>query len=548
MQYQVEALREAIRFNTVETLPNNEEQLTQELTRLVELTNKSGEPIRHYIGFEISGLIHLGTGLASGLKIKKLTDAGVRCSIYLANYHAWLNGKLDGKMDTIEKAAREYFAPVMRECFKILNVNLDLVDFVFASDLIKTTPRDMSYFDWELLVSKELTLNRVLKSMSIMGKEAGDGVEFASLRYPPMQCTDAFFMGTHLVHAGLDQRKVHVLMREVANVVDDKVALKLGGERVKPIAIHHALLLGLSKPESEGAGAKMDASMNESNKMSKSKPDSAIWVHDTAEEIARKLKAAYCPMPRTEQTEEERVTEQSWNPLLNWAEKLLYPAGQSLTLIRKPEHGGDKHYSSYPELYTDYLAGNVHPMDLKAAFTNTLTTWLSPIRDWAEENQISVSFIRSKNKNTTKKDKGLEVEKFFVYTILNPIISLEKSRQKLVTQILRATREGKIAEINQTKININYQQNNIFHILQSVGIFGKAIADYEPEFLVDYYFFTPFRNKDFLKLTENVNIILKREDIEEIRKLKQKIKENFKTFESELNYVWSDEKSSIEPK
>jgi tyrosyl-tRNA synthetase len=439
--YDVTQLKKAIQFNNVETLPGDDAQLTAEVTKLVELANKSGEEIRHYIGFEISGLIHLGTGLASALKIKKLTDAGVRCSIYLANYHAWLNHKLDGKMETIEKAAREYFAPVMAECFKLLEVDMSKVDFVFASDLIKTTPRGMSYFDWELIVSQKLTLNRIMKSMSIMGKEAGEGVEFASLRYPAMQCTDAFFMGTHLVHAGLDQRKVHVLMREVAMSVDDSVALKIGGEKIKPIAIHHSLLLGLSKPEAGSNTAKMDASVsttslrsnqmdelqgkNEetaetyksygekgsdafdtvdrhsgevSNKMSKSKPDSAIWVHDSEDEIKRKLKAAYCPMPRADQSPEEIAAEQSWNPLLNWAEKLLYPAGLSLSVTRPEQHGGNKSYSIYSELYSDYISGSLHPMDLKTAFGTVLSNWLSPLRIWAEGHEQEIKFITDARK------------------------------------------------------------------------------------------------------------------------------------------------------
>ena len=45
---------------------NLEEVLTEEeLKSLVE----SGQALRHYIGFEISGKVHLGTGFASMLKI-----------------------------------------------------------------------------------------------------------------------------------------------------------------------------------------------------------------------------------------------------------------------------------------------------------------------------------------------------------------------------------------------------------------------------------------------------------------------------------------------
>jgi len=34
-------------------------------------------PLKHYIGFEISGQVHLGTGLGSVLKIKDFTKSGI---------------------------------------------------------------------------------------------------------------------------------------------------------------------------------------------------------------------------------------------------------------------------------------------------------------------------------------------------------------------------------------------------------------------------------------------------------------------------------------
>jgi len=43
--------------------------------QLVALANQSGEVIRHYIGFEISGQIHLGTGIMTALTIKQLQEA-----------------------------------------------------------------------------------------------------------------------------------------------------------------------------------------------------------------------------------------------------------------------------------------------------------------------------------------------------------------------------------------------------------------------------------------------------------------------------------------
>ncbi|TSC87452.1 MAG: tyrosyl-tRNA synthetase [Microgenomates group bacterium Gr01-1014_7] len=53
---------------------NLEEVLTeQELKQLIE----SGTPLKHYIGFEISGKVHLGTGLATMRIIKNLQEACV---------------------------------------------------------------------------------------------------------------------------------------------------------------------------------------------------------------------------------------------------------------------------------------------------------------------------------------------------------------------------------------------------------------------------------------------------------------------------------------
>jgi tyrosyl-tRNA synthetase len=58
---------------------NTEEVLTPEdLKNFIE----TGVPLKHYIGFEISGKVHLGTGLMTGLKVADFQKAGVDCSIF----------------------------------------------------------------------------------------------------------------------------------------------------------------------------------------------------------------------------------------------------------------------------------------------------------------------------------------------------------------------------------------------------------------------------------------------------------------------------------
>jgi tyrosyl-tRNA synthetase len=386
--YDLNTLKEAIEFNTVEVLPNDEKALELELTRLINESIRSGQPIRHYIGFEISGQIHIGTGIMSALKIKKLQDAGIKCSIWLADYHTWLNNKLDGNIETIRKVAREYFGPVMLKCCEVVGCNVDDIDLLFAEDVYKTERNGNTFWTHDILVAKNLTLSRVLKSISVTGKVAGNDVDFGTLRYAPLQVADAFFMQTHIVHAGMDQRKCHVLMREVAPKLNDTFALMMGNIPVKPIAVHHALLLGLDKPI-----LSVETNVFEASKMSKSKPNSCIFVHDSDEEIVKKLKKAYCPMPQEGQNEEENKKEQEFNPFLDWSRKMIYPAGKKIEIKRKPEWGGDLLYNSYEELEVDYLNGNLHPMDLKNGVGDCLVTWFQPIREFVENNPAGFDFL-----------------------------------------------------------------------------------------------------------------------------------------------------------
>ena len=85
--------------------PTTEELITeQELRELLETKDHPN----HYIGFEISGLLHTGSLLISGYKIKDLLEAGFNCCVFLADWHSFLNRKLGGDWETIRKGAK-YF-------------------------------------------------------------------------------------------------------------------------------------------------------------------------------------------------------------------------------------------------------------------------------------------------------------------------------------------------------------------------------------------------------------------------------------------------------
>src|ERR1700694_531602 len=70
---------------------------------------EQGIPLRHYIGLEISGKLHVGTGLVCMQKVRDLQKAGVQCTILLADWHTWLNDKLQGDREKIRWLANNYF-------------------------------------------------------------------------------------------------------------------------------------------------------------------------------------------------------------------------------------------------------------------------------------------------------------------------------------------------------------------------------------------------------------------------------------------------------
>lgn len=339
---------------------NLEETLTEEeLKNLID----SGTPLKHYIGFEISGKVHLGTGFATMLKIKDLQEAGVQTTILLADWHTWLNKKLDGTLATARKMAREYFEEGLKAAALCVGADPDKIEFVLGSELYEKLGSE--YWASVVKVSKATTIARMLRSTTIMGRKESDISDSAMLIYPAMQSADIFALGVNIAHAGTDQRNVHVVAREAAKDL----------EKNKPVAIHHHLLQGLLRPDVWPIPQDNREEAVMAMKMSKSKPDSAIYIHDEPEEIRRKVGNAFCPEGEVE-----------FNPILDWVKHLILASqGPTLQIQRDPKYGGDKTYTSYEQLEKDYAEKNLHPQDLKNAVAGWLINKLEPARKYFED-------------------------------------------------------------------------------------------------------------------------------------------------------------------
>jgi tyrosyl-tRNA synthetase len=315
--------------------PPTEEIVTkEELTNLFQINSK---PI-HYIGLELSGFLHLGSLISTGFKINDFLKAGVKCNVFLADWHTLINDKLGGNWDTISKVSNYY-----EKAFKIVCPGINIIR---GTELYES---HKEYWKEFVQFTKHMSLARTMRTLTIMGRtENEEKIDLSKLLYPPMQAVDIHTIDVDIAHAGMDQRKIHMLVREIFPKMKWKV----------PVAVHHSLLPGLSEPIDE-----------EATKMSKSKPSSGILIHDSDEEICSKIKKGWCEAGNLN------------NPILQIARHIIFHEFSEIAIERPEKFGGNITYHSYEELESDFAAKKLHPTDLKQTVGNHLVKIIAPIRD-----------------------------------------------------------------------------------------------------------------------------------------------------------------------
>ncbi|MHA1412216.1 MAG: tyrosine--tRNA ligase [Promethearchaeota archaeon] len=325
-----------------------------ELREMLEWKIDHGKSIYAYDGFEPSGNIHIAQGLLRAINVNKITRAGIRFKFLVADWHAAANKKFGGNLEVIKKVG-DFFI----ELWKVCGMDLKNVEFVYASDIVK----DPKYWELVLKIGIHTTLQRVKRCTQIMGRKESDKLYASQIMYPLMQAADIFYLPADICQLGLDQRKVNMLAREVAKKLD----------RPKPVAIHHHMLMGLKKPPTSNLSG-YDRAIE--FKMSKSDPDSAIFMLDTPEDVNRKIKKAYCPPKQAEE-----------NPVLEYCKYIIFELVDEFKVERPEKYGGDITYYSYKELENDYVAGKLNPPDLKPAVSKYLNQFLRPIREHFEKDK-----------------------------------------------------------------------------------------------------------------------------------------------------------------
>eukprot|EP00516_Mucochytrium_quahogii_P006577 CAMPEP_0203754360 /NCGR_PEP_ID=MMETSP0098-20131031/7959_1 /ASSEMBLY_ACC=CAM_ASM_000208 /TAXON_ID=96639 /ORGANISM=" , Strain NY0313808BC1" /LENGTH=736 /DNA_ID=CAMNT_0050645319 /DNA_START=214 /DNA_END=2420 /DNA_ORIENTATION=- len=334
----------ARRFGIVRSV--GEECVTEDDLR--NLLSKK-ENFRLYDGFEPSGRMHIAQGIFKALNVNKCTSSGGTFCFWVADWFALMNDKMGGDLEKI-KVVGEYFI----EVWKGAGMDLSNVEFRWASEDIINNAKE--YWNQMLDITKRFTIARIKKCCQIMGR-LENKLTAAQVLYPLMQCTDVFFLRADICQLGVDQRKVNMLAREYCDCI---------GRKLKPVILSHHMLYGLAEGQA---------------KMSKSNPDSAIFMEDTVEEVNRKIGISYCP--RTASTKSKESSEESMslveddlkNPCLDYVEHIVMSQPNAVF------KAGNKSFTSFQPVKDAFLSGEISETELKTGLADCVNVLMQPVRD-----------------------------------------------------------------------------------------------------------------------------------------------------------------------
>ena len=327
-------------------------EVGEEIVTVKDLTNflEGKKSFIAYDGFEPSGTdIHIAQGLLRAININKMIKAGAKFKMLVADWHAWANNKMSGDLEKIKKVGK-YFVEVWKAC----GMDLNNVDFIWASNLLD----NKDYWKIVMQVARNSTLNRILRTTQIMGRSEKDLLQASQILYPCMQAADIFYLKAEVTQLGMDQRKVNVLAREIGP--------KIG--YWKPIVVSHHMLMGLQQPP-KNMDEKDPAERAIFLKMSKSKPDTAIFMTDSEKEIKRKISKAWCP-PTIEE-----------NPIMEYFKYIVFAKYDYIEIKRLEKFGGNLKIKNYKDLCNNYSNNKIHPMDLKNTCAIYINDLITPIRE-----------------------------------------------------------------------------------------------------------------------------------------------------------------------
>ena len=313
---------------------HTEEVVTEE--ELEELLSEPNPSI--YIGYAPTGEMHIGHFTT----IRKLADflrADLDVTVLIADLHAHLDDE-KSPFDLLE-ARSEYYRTAIEAMVEAAGARSEDIEFVNGTEFELDQPYTLELY--RLLA--DTTISRAQRAGSEVVRQS-ENPKLGGLAYTLMQSLDVAALDADIAYGGIDQRGIYMLAREI---------LPEHGHD-KPLCLFAPLLSGLS-----------------GGKMSASEAGSGVRLSDDPETVSEKINGAYCPQGEVED-----------NGVLEYLQHLVFPileeTGESFVIERPEQYGGDIVYEEYGSLEADFVAGELHPQDLKGATGETIAEIIAPIR------------------------------------------------------------------------------------------------------------------------------------------------------------------------
>ncbi|WKZ23609.1 MAG: hypothetical protein QY312_02475 [Candidatus Dojkabacteria bacterium] len=404
---------------------------------------QSSEQLYTYDGFEPSGQMHIAQGIIRAINVNKMIDAGFIFRMWVADWFAFLNNKLGGDLEKIQTVGK-YFI----EVWKASGMNVEKTEFLWTSDFVgqrwywelvmkvakavtlkralRTTaimgrnesddlsagqilyPCMQAADIFGVMKARVTQLGLDQQKVNVLAREIGEELGYwkpvivshgmlQGLQKPVEKKMTLFQREDILNNAKVpfytSEKKIGLDAEKLETDVDTFQInfVNANNDILRTITVSPQMTvekyfdLEVDMPE-PGTIRVTENTQDRtiSMKMSKSKPDTAIFMTDTDEEVQRKITKAYCP---------EGVAED--NPVLDYCKQIIFNAkylkretplleNDLFVISRKPEHGGDISFTSYAELEAAYVNKEVFPLDLKNAVVTYLNALLQPVRDHFE--------------------------------------------------------------------------------------------------------------------------------------------------------------------
>ncbi|KAI8082064.1 tyrosyl-tRNA synthetase [Thamnidium elegans] len=296
--------------------------------------------LKMYWGTAPTGRPHIGYFVPMA-KIADFLSAGVEMSVLLADIHAFLDN-MKAPLELVRHRVN-YYEAMIKTVLTSLGVPIEKLKFIIGSSYELSAEYSMDNFRLCAL----LTEHDAKRAGAEVVKQVSSPL-LSGLLYPGMQALDEEYLKVDAQFGGVDQRKIFILAEKYMPLLGYK----------KRSHLMNPMVPGLT-----------------GSKMSASDPDSKIDFLDSAKDVSKKIKKAFC--------EEGNITD---NGILSFVKSVYFPlktlngGKATFTCIRPEQYGGNMVYDNFEALEKDFADKVVHPGDLKAGVIAAINELLEPVR------------------------------------------------------------------------------------------------------------------------------------------------------------------------